>query len=108
MSWLGSALQQRQARSPKWDTRFQSNAAMKQAAARACLDSGLVRRFDRIFLDCGSTFVYLADEVFSRASSLSPLTLFTTNSEVFQRYLSLQQSELIDFHLIGGRFIPNH
>ena len=93
---------------PIWAERMVRSAQLKKAAAAAVVKAGMIRPFDHIFIDCGSTFAYLAEEIFAAAESLFPLTIYTTNAEVFQRYLNLPNRDLLDLRLIGGRYVPHH
>jgi hypothetical protein len=84
------------------------NASLKAAVASACLSPALFSPFDHVFLDCGSTFAYVAKRIFDAAPAIAPLTIYTTNMEVFAMYLASRVRDLIDFRLVGGRFIPHH
>ncbi len=93
---------------PQWTSRLADQAELKRSAAKACLQNGFVAPFEHIFLDCGSTFVYLAEEILSAASQIQGVAISTTNGEIFQLYLDHKNRNLIDFRMIGGRFIPYH
>jgi hypothetical protein len=69
---------------------------------------GLVRKYDHIFLDCGTTFVHLADAIFSAVRSLAPIRMYTTNLEVLTEFLKSADQDLIDLRLVGGGVIPHH
>lgn len=85
-----------------------SNEAGKRAAAKACIQAGLITQHQRVFLDCGSTFVYLAEAILKDAPTLAPLQVTTTNAEILETYLRSSNQGLIRLDLIGGRFIPHH
>ena len=93
---------------PRWTERLNKHAHLKKAIATSALKENLISSFDHIFIDCGSTFAYLAEEIFTYIEKFFPLTIYTTNIEVFQRYLQNENRDLINFKLIGGTFIPHH
>lgn len=92
----------------QWAQRLDDNANLKQAVARACLERGLLNRFDSIFIDCGSTFVYLAEAIFEAAEEIGPITILTSNVEILHRYRTAPHADLVDLCLVGGRYIPHH
>jgi DeoR/GlpR family transcriptional regulator of sugar metabolism len=92
----------------EWTKRFQANSRAKQILARICVNTGLVSRNNHIFLDCGSTFVYLAEAIFEALENFIPLTITTINADIILRYFHTPTRNMIDFRVIGGRFIPDH
>jgi DeoR/GlpR family transcriptional regulator of sugar metabolism len=91
-----------------WSSRLEANSELKQAAAEKCMALGVIRPFEHLFLDCGSTFVYLANEVFSAARRISGLTVSTTNAEIFKAYMEHPNRDFVIFNLLGGQFVPHH
>jgi DeoR/GlpR family transcriptional regulator of sugar metabolism len=91
-----------------WQARIHKNSDLKEAAAKAVIERNIISRYDHIYLDCGSTFVYLAKEIFASYDKLSPLTIYTTNASILSEYMALEHRDLFNFILIGGRYVPHH
>jgi hypothetical protein len=72
------------------------------------LDRRLVERGQTIYLDNGSTFVYLAMRILERASSLAPLRVVTGNSVIQLLWMIHPSARLISLECIGGDYVPDH
>jgi len=92
----------------RWESRLLENKNLKMAVADKVLEMEIISKFDHIFIDCGSTFTYLSEGIFGDISRYCPLRLYTTNVDILLRYLSCSNRDLIDFRVVGGRFIPEH
>src|SRR5689334_25443246 len=92
----------------KWESRISNKVNAKMALAQFCVANGFFAPYDRVYLDAGTTFLYLAQQIFANTKMFMPLSITTPNAEIFQRFSETEQSELLGFHLIGGRYISYH
>lgn len=91
-----------------WTSRMGVCGHPKRNVAAEVLRRGLVRRGQTIYLDGGSTFVYLAARLLDHASELAPLRVVTGNAVILSLWMMHPKAKQISLETLGGDYVPDH
>jgi len=91
-----------------WASRMGVCGRPKRNVAAEVLRRGLVRRGQTIYLDGGSTFVYLAARLLDHASELAPLRVVTGNAVILALWMTHPKAKQISLETLGGDYVPDH